>query len=257
MFTFTTTDALNALERFTERHDLPRVTELDDDLAAIDAAQRRAGVIMHNGQETHRLALALLDGDNPLDNPEVQRAVLAQAVGNTGVRPVVEAEVTRRRDATVREHAPAIVANLADAVGKAAKAVARAHTLMPDVDLADAQPPITTEAGHITAWAKARDALALIDEAGSMWAMLARTTHLAEVGDVLLALTPASYSDLRNLSERSPAGLANAGLPIGLATFDEYTERVNAHEEARQEAQREEAAKRFTHGRRNGFLGVA
>lgn len=257
MFTFTTTDALHSLERFIERHGMARITGLDEALTAIDAAAQRAGVIMHNGQETHRLALALLDDDNPLDNPEVQRAVMAQAVGNTGVRPVVEAEVARRRELAVREHAPAVVAALDGLVTKAAKDVARAHTLMPEVNLGDPKPVTTTEAGHITAWAKARDGLDLIAEAGSVWAMLARTTHLAEVNDALLALTPATYEDMLALPERSLAGVANAGLPIKLATFEEYGERVDAHTEARDAKRREEEKKRFTHGRRNGFLGAA
>lgn len=256
MIILNTTDALAAFERFAHDYGTTRVTDLDNTLARIDATQQRVGSILHNGERAHRLALALIDREQALEETEVQHDILSQALGSAGLRPIVEAELDRRREQAIREHTPEMIAVLVETVAKAAKDVTRARNLMPDSDLTAANPVRVESPGHLTAWAKAKDALHLITSAIAVWHTLAASTGLVNVTQRVVVLTPATFAELEALPSRNLEGIANAGLPIKLATFDEYRTRCAAYEEAQADERRRAEAKR-EHRRSTAGFGAA
>lgn len=235
------TDAINIIR--TTIADIDGVTlpaALDNDLRTINADLSRAGAHLRADGAADRLAVALLDLDDPLTDPAVQADLAALAIARANLGPAIDAEVHRRHLAAIRTHATAVIKALAGGLDRAGKDIAAARAALPGEDF---RRPLSgsVPAGQMTTWGKARDAVVAAGRIATAWSTLARATGAVDPHTTPLIVTAATLPQLNALPARDAEAAANAGLPLKLATFADYRTRVAAVEQQRAEAERARA----------------
>jgi hypothetical protein len=222
---------------------------LVDALATIDAQLTGHGetLTVDRGQLTTAVVRCLTNGDDPADDPDVQRMLVRAQLDTLDFGAHLAQLANQRRIDALVEHTPTIVDQLAQVVDQANTDLTDARTHLPTrVDLTDVTVASTLRnPDHLHAWGRARQALDRLRTVIQVWTSLATLTgHGYTAKDRLapLILADLTPDQLNRLGSRDPLAAALAGLPLSLATFDSYQQRIAAINDHRQrEATRQQA----------------
>lgn len=197
---------------------------------------------------------AQADGRDPATDEAVRTALTRMLlVHHSGaITAAQEArQETARREALVK-HAPALIEAMRPVVEAAERDIANAREVLGTTTLRldDHKMIGALDSTRLAPWALAREALLRVERVEEAWMFLAAATKLAAVSDGTKALIVTDIDDLTPVSGMSRGfevahhvtsarAVVEAGLPLSLATFEEFGERVAAvRANAEQEAER-------------------
>jgi hypothetical protein len=196
------------------------------------------GVIGLPDPHTARAALhaavgaALAAGKDPAHDKAVIAALPAERLAQPDIADIAETTAAARIRHALDDHADRIVADLAALVDDANPPIRDAHDadMNPDTILNTA-PQDTWSAARTTCWALAHEAVTKVDRATSAWWRLGTALgHLTESNAITrpLALVDVTkpYDQLPELA-RGWRVTAASGLPLALADFEQYNQRVS------------------------------
>lgn len=193
---------------------------------------------LHPGDVLATLVADALAADrDPATDAAVQRAFLAQQLGNEGMTKNVNAVVGEEMRHTFSQHADAIVAALSKPFAIAAATLEVAHERIGDVSLEETDRIMRTGGDIAAVWATASDALRVTDQIHSAWVALAQLTGFAPVDPTRVALRLAAPADVQHwetFASRSAGTRTKpnawdcllAGFTLGLADRNEYRRRL-------------------------------
>ncbi len=224
--------------------------------AGLAAALTRAGRLAEQAQTLMpadgaigvAVTAALDDGRDPAADPEVQRLVTAtQLAGNYALPDQIAAGATDQARQACAEAADQIVTTWAKAFDQAAATLTTAHQRIGHLQLDDTAAILQLGDNTAAVWADAVAAVRVIDTINGGWGALATFTRLLQPSrrHRTLSIATTTYAqwiehDLDG-AKPEPWALVLAGLPMSLASFGEYRQRVQAIDagiaRARQEAE--------------------
>jgi hypothetical protein len=237
------------VRQFYGQLDLGLPRKLTDDLAAIDRQLSGHGhtVSVDPRTLTSAVVTVLAAGKDPADDPDVQQLLIRAQLGQLNVGQHLDALAADRRLAALVEHPPALLDQLATVVDQAAQTLTDARALLPPrTDLTNPQGAAVLRAPDaLHAWGRARQALDQLRTAVQVWTSLANTAghgHTTKSLTAPLILADLDADQLDRLGSRDALAPAYAGLPLDLATFDSYVERIaNIERERQRRATQQEA----------------
>lgn len=209
-------------------------------------------------------ALAAQADGRDLATDEDVRTALTQMllVHHSGaITAAQEARQESARKAALVKHAPALIEAMRPVVEAAEHDIAKAREVLGTSTLRlDDQKMIgALDSTRLAPWAVAREALLRVEHVEEVWVFLASATRLAAVAPETKALITTDADDLNPLARldrsfadayraTSARAVVEAGLPLSLATFEQFAERVAAvgarelaEAEKRSKAQQERA----------------
>ncbi|MDI1288844.1 MAG: hypothetical protein PSX37_02685, partial [bacterium] len=175
-------------------------------------------------------AAALVRGDAPAADPEVQRIIVGQQLGNEGIARGVDAIAYDRFREACHANADKLVLSWRVPFDAAAADLVTAHQAIGDLALDDSTA-IMLKGGDIAAiWTSARAAVAAIDVLVMGWSALGDYTRLAARDPrwTLLRLAAIDPPEFGGFAKRriGPWDLVLAGEALTLPTFAEYHSRI-------------------------------
>lgn len=180
----------------------------------------------------HAVAAALLDGRDPLADPQVQRIVTAGAIGVEGVAVVVDGVAYARLREVLVENADAVVAAWRVPFDQAAGTLAAAFDRIGPVALADAELWLKHGKDAAELWTQSRAASETVEAVRAGWVAFGDFTGLVRIDPVHRVLNAAEptyeqwvNNNLRN-AKVAPWELLCAGCRLSLPTPSEYHQRV-------------------------------
>lgn len=206
----------------------------------VQSAHERAQKVVEGGQHlgtgTDALAAAvtasLLADEDPAASPDVQRAVVAQALSaNHGLSEEVAAAAYHVVREELSKTADQIVGSWVKAFDTAADTLQDAHRQFGDVSLEDHGAIIGTGPDAAAVWGQARAAVATINTIGAGWLALVSLCRLASTSDrshAVLRIADVDYQTWtrhRGLKAQ-PWDAVRVGLALSLPTAEQYTARV-------------------------------
>lgn len=235
--------------------DMPK--KIAAELADIDGGTIKFTPANAGGVAQAALA-AQAEGRDPATDEAVRTALTRMLlIQHSGAITAAQASVQEKaRTAALIKYAPALIEVMRPVVAAAERDIAKAReVLATDTLQLDDQKMIgALDSSQLAPWAVAREALLRVERVQEVWEYLASGTKLASVEPETKALIMTDTDDLKpvsrldnnqfgNLYRLSDArAVINAGLPMSLATFAQYGERVAAVT-ARAQANAEQRAK--------------
>ncbi|WP_193607143.1 hypothetical protein [Nocardioides lijunqiniae] len=233
-------------------------TDTDNFILKFDHAERGAAGVL-------KAALAAqADGRDPATDEAVRTALTRMLlVHHSGaITAAQESEQENARKAALVKHAPALIETMRAVVEAADRDIANAREVLgtDKLRLDDQKMIGALDSTRLAPWAVAREALLRVERVEEIWVFLASATRLAAVSDNTKALIVTDADDLTPISQRnrgfdvvhnvtSARSVVEAGLPLSLATFEQYRDRVaavRAREQSDAERARERAELRMS-----------
>lgn len=184
------------------------------------------------------VADAILSERDPIEDADVQRSVVVQALGGPvgdGLPRALERHTDGRIVEAVREHWDEILSDLVATASDAGQTLTKAHDVLGDVELDDEATIIRLGPDAVRRWADARDAVTTLRIIGQGWSALNHLVRFAS--DALpptLRMSDADLDDIETLGKRADVwSLVRAGLTISLADATTARERQNKITEQR------------------------
>lgn len=182
---------------------------------------------------------ALQAGTDPAADPEVQRLVTGQTI-STNAANGVETIVGGQLIELFRQRAGDCFTAWRKPFETAARKLAEAHAQLDNLDLEDTAAVVSRGGDAAEAWGRAQQASQTISAADEGWIALAQLTRLADVNADYKSLRiadidPGTWLDAGDLGRLTAWQLQCKGLPLSLATFAEYRQRVGRIDTKRQE----------------------
>lgn len=150
------------------------------------------------------------------------------------------AQEKARKQALVT-HGPDLIEAMRPVVEAAERDIAKARQVMGTTSLRldDSKMVAALDSSRLGPWALAREALLRVERVEEVWTFLASVTRLAAVSDTIKALIVTDADDLTPITQlsrgfdvahhtSSARGVVEAGLPLSLATFEDFADRVAA-----------------------------
>lgn len=176
---------------------------------------------------------ALIDGRDPTTDPDVQRAVTANAV--TDAKPSIVSAAMDRLTTTILDQSDQIIEAWRDPFNRAAADLHAAYEVLGDIDLTDTDTIVRLGPDATAAWAKATTATTTVNLCVDGWHTLRILTR--GMGDVrrdhrVLVMAHVDGAAILDgtLGDRQPDPweIVRGGWTLSLATPDELNERVAA-----------------------------
>lgn len=217
--------------------------KVDAALADIDNATLKFDPANAEGVAEAALA-AQADGRDPATDEAVRtaftRMLLAHHSGTISAAQQGRQE-NARRGALVK-HAPELVEVMRPVVEAADRDIAKAREVLGTnaLRLDDQKMIGSLDSTRLAPWAVAREALLRVESVQQVWAYIASATRLAAVDPETRALIVADVDELQSVSRLDNTSFGDryrlsdartvveAGVPLSLASFDQYNERVAA-----------------------------
>ena len=258
--------AANQLFAAVRTLDLKLPKQVAEALEQVDAVRAAVKLIPpHDRQGTARaVADALIQGADPLTDPDVARAITHAAITQPGVIDHIETAAFMRLWDAVNAHSDDMVAAMRKPFDKAADVLVAAHESIGNLDLKADSEDILKKGGDIAkVWAGAVEASETIDTVILAWAMLGRFINTSPTDarwlNLRLINTTAHKFDDLDLSRKTltPYDAVRLGVPLTLPTLSEYAGRRAAIVEQRQKIERDRENQRRNQGdnSHNLFIG--
>lgn len=262
MSTVTAQTVLQQIRQHFKHLDLSLPKKLAAELAEVEDMALRF-TPANAGGVAEALHAAQVAGRDPATDEAVRTALTRMLlVHHSGAINAAQESVQEkaRRSALVK-HAPDLIETMRPVVEAAERDIAKAREVLATDNLRlDDQKMIgSLDSSRLAPWANAREALLRVERVQEVWTYIASATRLAAVEPETKALIVVDIDDLQSVSRLDNGGFGDlyrksdaraaveAGLPMSLATFAEYGERVaavNAREQANTERWAEEQQKR-------------
>ncbi|QCX28084.1 hypothetical protein [Nocardioides jishulii] len=266
--TFTATAATQQIRQTFRLMNLDLPKRLAADLTEAEESTRITLAPGDAGEVARAALAAQAEGRDPAEDTDVRTAITR--VHLTQLSVAIDHTLQTARDKAMRDaltkHAPAIIEAMRPLVEAADASLNKAREALgrDDLQLTRTTVASTLSAQQLTPWAMARDARADIERVEQAWTQLAAVMGVANVNDhtrVLIVadtLNPSAVATYDRHTFGVPAhissatGAVDAGLPLSLATFEQFAERVAEAEENRQ-ADAERAQGAFERARSHVF----
>lgn len=219
----------------------PFLAALDTARQLIDTTDKLGG---ESGAINARAVTLLLDGKNPVVDPELQRLITARALAEGGIRYAGAERAADLITDAINTHADTILAAWSAELAEDYAALDRAgDKLSATTNLDTAEPLAMKRAGHLAVWSEALTAADRVRIAAEGFQAIAAALHLQyQPEHQPLALTAAPLGDVEAAQRlaasegRDPDAwtLARVGAPLALATVAEFMERIAVLTAARQ-----------------------
>jgi len=198
--------------------------------------------------ELHAAALAALAaGNDPGDDPAVQRLAIHHALSQSGLRAAAEELAGDQITAALREYADTIAAGWGESIQGDLATLTDAAAVLDLADLDAAEPVLLKRGNTLNTWAEATSAADRVDTALTGMRALLAALHVPHsfAIDGLLLVPDAGLDVVRTIAAVSSRGnlkawataRAVAPAPMRLATVSEFTAgtaRINAEMQSRE-----------------------
>lgn len=179
---------------------------------------------------------AVLAGKDPATDKATQHALTEHQLAQVATSGALAQVAARLRTEALTAHASGIVDQLRHVVGDADQVLIAARAVFPRLDVREPEQVRGATPSQAAAWAKGRDAAARVQQAVSAWTSLnmALGHAVADPRRRPLILADLTADEIDALGGQvlggKPDALAalHAGHQLDLATFGEYTRRVDA-----------------------------
>ncbi|MFD6676060.1 hypothetical protein ACFWDA_17035 [Rhodococcus zopfii] len=208
----------------------------------IDAADLRATRLTDAGDqigppdgELIDAFLAAVDaGKDPAADKNVQRALTADRLANENLRAAISNHAATLLIGALVEHAPQLFDEWDAITNRASTALTEAHAVLADTDLDDTKAVVQLGGKAADAWAKATNAVAIIDRLNLVWQQWAEVTRRAPSNAAYCNLrfadiTPADWQAHKLAGRVDPWTLVRIGYTLELADPDEMRRRIDTH----------------------------
>ena len=199
-----------------------------------------------NGTDLARAIVEALAADtDPAESPEVQAAVIADALTRRDMESHVNAAAEARLDAAILQHADALRAAIEATFTEHAERLTECHRVLGDVDLKDYAAIVSRGGTAAQSAVDARTAMQALNNVLAAVENLAEFTgqSLTAGADMLAEFTPEQWIDYPHRSDRDPWHALRAGARLRLATREDQselreaveslmTQRILAHDKA-------------------------
>ncbi len=201
---------------------------------ALDRGRRvAAGVVRPPTQDqvTAAFATAVLAGGDPAADPEVQRMLAADALGQRDLPRQVAAHTEASVQAALVESCDEILAGWVKASAGPIKVLTQAHRDLDGCALTETATILARGGRAAETWAEAQAADRTLDAVLTGWTALAGVTRFASParGRIVLRIAAPNLAQLRGLDDKArPWDLLSAGVELGLADRATFAARNRA-----------------------------
>lgn len=186
---------------------------------------------------TRRATTVLMEGGDPLSDPEMLRLTLAaQLLGDFGIERAISAHAEDRIVAALTEHAAPMVAALCKAADRAGAELTRAAQTLKGADLGALESILGLGPDGAEAWANAKRLVTTLRTLEGGWQAVAELTRFADSrGLQIHRLTDVDLSTRAHLGNApGPWAIVQAGATIALPPDRDTLEaRVDRHNSER------------------------